>query len=177
MTHYPRERPARRPHVGPHLTRRGLIVGAGIAGLVAAVGGRGRTAAREVAATPADPPRSVEHGLDVAEVPVAPRRLVALGSAVEGALPAGITPVGVDERSAQKAYLSHRVVGVPAVGRGGQPDLERIAALDPDLMLGLDLVVEEAGVAGTAGRRVWAVPTARSRTVAAMRLDTHARHP
>lgn len=86
--------------------------------------------------------RTVEHGLGTSEVPVEPERIVAFGSAVDAALFVGVEPVGVNEEVKNSKYLAEELEGVESFGSSGEPDLERIAALDPDLIVGLDVVVE-----------------------------------
>lgn len=86
--------------------------------------------------------RTVEHGLGTAEVPVEPERVVAFGSAADGALFVGITPVAVNEEVRQSRYLADELEGVESFGSAFEPELERIAALEPDLIVGLDVVLE-----------------------------------
>ncbi len=73
------------------------------------------------------------------EVPVAPQRVVTLSEQdLDGALALGVKPVGsVNGRGSQHlpAYLGDRVEGITSVGSLGEPSLEAIAALDPDLIL------------------------------------------
>ncbi|WP_432534901.1 ABC transporter substrate-binding protein [Kineococcus arenarius] len=73
------------------------------------------------------------------EVPVDPQRVVTLDSPhLDAALSLGLTPVGsVQSAVAQglPAYLGTRTEGIEVVGTIEEPNLEAIAALDPDLIL------------------------------------------
>ncbi|MFT4037839.1 MAG: ABC transporter substrate-binding protein [Thermomicrobiales bacterium] len=93
-------------------------------------------------ATPVSATRVIAHPLGVAEVPVHPERVVAIGSAVDIAAVTGVVPVGIDDRSANSAYLASFMEGIPTVGSSWELDLEKIVALKPDLILALDVVIE-----------------------------------
>ncbi|MCA1655324.1 MAG: ABC transporter substrate-binding protein, partial [Pseudonocardiaceae bacterium] len=68
-----------------------------------------------------------------------PRRVVVLDSGeLDSVLALGVTPVGAvraDATSALQSYLAGRTDGVEIVGTIGEPNLEAIAALRPDLIL------------------------------------------
>ncbi|MEU1018739.1 iron-siderophore ABC transporter substrate-binding protein [Streptomyces sp. NPDC005898] len=73
-------------------------------------------------------------------VPVAPKRVVVLDTAeLDSAISLGVTPVGtthVEAGSGFPGYLpKDKVSGVKDVGEMLNPDLEAIAALEPDLIL------------------------------------------
>ncbi|WP_432510802.1 ABC transporter substrate-binding protein [Kineococcus sp. SYSU DK001] len=85
--------------------------------------------------------RSVQHARGTTTVPAEPRRVVVLEPLqLDTAVALGLTPVG--------AAVASNVTGVPAylgvgdavqpVGTVPEPDLEAIAALAPDLVLGTD---------------------------------------
>lgn len=84
--------------------------------------------------------RSVEHARGVTEVPGQPQRVVTLEPLeLDTAVSVGITPVGAAVASnvaGIPAYLG--VDGVEPVGTVPEPDLEAIAALQPDLILGTE---------------------------------------
>lgn len=84
--------------------------------------------------------RSVEHARGVTEVPEQPQRVVTLEPLeLDTAVSVGITPVGAAVASnvaGIPAYLG--VDGVEPVGTVPEPDLEAIAALEPDLILGTE---------------------------------------
>lgn len=77
-------------------------------------------------------------------VPAAPQRVVALTEHdLDSALALGLTPVGsVNGRgqSVLPAYLGERSDGVASVGSLAEPSLEKVAALDPDLILAGNLI-------------------------------------
>lgn len=85
-------------------------------------------------------PRAVEHARGVTEVPEQPQRVVTLEPLeLDTAVSVGITPVGAAVASnvaGIPAYLG--VDGVEPVGTVPEPDLEAIAALKPDLILGTE---------------------------------------
>lgn len=85
--------------------------------------------------------RSVEHARGTTEVPADPQRVVVLEPLeLDTAVALGVTPVG--------AAVAGNVTGIPAylgvgaevgsVGTVPEPDLEAIAALRPDLVLGTE---------------------------------------
>ncbi|MEV7599556.1 iron-siderophore ABC transporter substrate-binding protein [Kitasatospora sp. NPDC089797] len=84
--------------------------------------------------------RTVEHARGESTVPQRASRVVVLDTdALDSVITLGLSPVGattVDERAPFPAYLpADRLSGTKAVGAIGQPDLEAIAALRPDLIL------------------------------------------
>lgn len=83
---------------------------------------------------------SVEHARGTAEVPDDPRRVVVLEPVeLDTAVALGVTPVGAAVASNVAGipkYLG--VEGVEPVGTVPEPDLEAIAALKPDLILGTE---------------------------------------
>ncbi|PPF40379.1 ABC transporter substrate-binding protein [Pseudoclavibacter sp. AY1H1] len=84
--------------------------------------------------------RSVEHARGTAEVPTDPQRVVVLEPVeLDTAVALGVTPVGAAVASnvaGVPEYLG--VDGVEPVGTVPEPDLEAIAALKPDLILGTE---------------------------------------
>ena len=83
--------------------------------------------------------RSVEHTMGTTEVPTDPQRVVTLDSPhLDTALALGITPVGSTQSDVAEGlpdYLGDRTEGIETVGTIEEPDLEAIAALEPDLIL------------------------------------------
>jgi iron complex transport system substrate-binding protein len=73
------------------------------------------------------------------EVPSTPSRVIALSEpTLDGALALGVTPIATTAgrgQSSVPAYLAARAEDIDSVGALGQPSLERIAALHPDLIL------------------------------------------
>lgn len=83
--------------------------------------------------------RSVTHVLGTTEVPVDPQRVVTLDTPhLDTALSLDVTPVGSvqsDVGTGFPEYLGDRTEGIGTVGTIEEPDLEAIAALEPDLIL------------------------------------------
>ncbi|NEQ30783.1 MAG: iron-siderophore ABC transporter substrate-binding protein [Leptolyngbya sp. SIO4C5] len=81
--------------------------------------------------------RSVEHAMGVASVPNVPTRVVALDTApLDAAIALGVTPIGACVNETFPDYLGDRTASITAIGSAGQPNLEKIAQLQPDLILG-----------------------------------------
>ena len=84
-------------------------------------------------------PRTVEHAMGSTEIPERPERVVVLDTGeLDTALSLGVTPVGAVTTEASDGFLSYLAddaAGVEPVGTIPEPDLEAIAALEPDLIL------------------------------------------
>lgn len=89
--------------------------------------------------------RTVKHALGETIVPLNPQRVVVLTqSALDNSLALGIKPVGSSFSGfAQRegygnfaAYLEDKTQGITNVGHSDSPSLEKIIALQPDLILG-----------------------------------------
>jgi iron complex transport system substrate-binding protein len=86
--------------------------------------------------------RTVEHALGRAEVPAEPRRIVSMDAeeTLEALLALGLQPVAAARPPATggiPGYVMERVKGKLAdIGISTQPNLEAIAALEPDLIVG-----------------------------------------
>lgn len=87
-----------------------------------------------------DKPYSVDHAMGTTTLPPEPQRIVTLyQGATDSAVALGIKPVGVVESWAQQPmydYLRASLEGVEWVGLETQPNLEVIARLKPDLIIG-----------------------------------------
>lgn len=133
--------------------RRLLTLGAGMTLLLAlatACDGSGSAQQRPTASTP-DPTGgqataggsvAVEHAMDTTEVDCTPQRVVTLGQGqTDTALALGVEPVGVVQPWTDEFYdyLPDAVADAEVVGTELEPDLETIAALDPDVILGSKL--------------------------------------
>jgi iron complex transport system substrate-binding protein len=82
--------------------------------------------------------RVVKHAMGETKVPLHPKRVVVMG-ALDNALALGIKPIGATTLS-DNNFLNHLddlTVGIEKVGINGQPNLEKILYLKPDLILGL----------------------------------------
>jgi ABC-type Fe3+-hydroxamate transport system substrate-binding protein len=124
------------------ITRRSLLTSAGVAGLLTACGSAPDTA------PPESGTRTVTHPLGTAEVPVAPQRVVSLDS--NGALQVGlelgaplVASETLDGSVPVPPYLPAPPPGFESLGFN-ELDLERVAALRPDLVIGNVQRVEDA---------------------------------
>ena len=88
----------------------------------------------------ADSSRAIAHAMGQSVVPNKAQRVVTLfQGATDSAVALGIKPVGVVESWAEKPmyqYLRQDLAGAKYVGLETQPNLEEIAALKPDLIIG-----------------------------------------
>lgn len=86
--------------------------------------------------------RSVEHAMGTTEVPEQPQRIVVLtNEGLEALLSLGIKPVGAVQGFTPDGdlwydHLESQLSGVKSVGTELQPNLETIASLKPDLIIG-----------------------------------------
>ncbi|GLH96862.1 ABC transporter substrate-binding protein [Phytohabitans aurantiacus] len=84
--------------------------------------------------------RTITHAMGTTDVPANPQRVVVLDTdKVDTALSLGIVPVGAaraTEADGWPTYLGDKVSSMKEVGVLAEPDLEAIAALKPDLILG-----------------------------------------
>ena len=92
-------------------------------------------------------PRTIKHARGATEIPKKPERVVVLDSGeLDSVLTLGIKPVGMvvtDGASPIPTYLADKVQGVETVGKNTSLDLEAIAKLKPDLILGSQLRVDK----------------------------------
>lgn len=86
--------------------------------------------------------RTVGHARGETEVPVTPQRVVVLEPvALDSTVALGVVPIGaavLSEAAGVPEYLGEAARSVQLAGTVATPDLERIAALAPDLVLGTD---------------------------------------
>jgi len=124
-------------------TRRELLLGG--AALALGLAGCGQ----EEPARRAEGPRTVRHALGTARVPAEPRRVVTMDpfAALQVALEVGVPVVGsaaFPNDDPYPAYLEDaQVEGIEDIGYA-EPNLEKIAALRPDLVIGAQDFVEPA---------------------------------
>jgi iron complex transport system substrate-binding protein len=115
------------------MTRASVLLAA--TALLAACG----SSAGEPAADGTTETRPVEHAMGTAHVPADPRRVVVLDTGeLDDALALGVKPVGavrIDVSTDFLSYLGDQTEGIEMVGTISEPNLEKIAALDPDLIL------------------------------------------
>jgi iron complex transport system substrate-binding protein len=83
--------------------------------------------------------RIIKHAMGETAVPISPQRVVVLDSGeLDAAVALGVTPIGaftLFEGDDFMSYLQDKLEGVQPVGTIGEPNLEAIAALKPDLIL------------------------------------------
>ena len=88
-------------------------------------------------------PRTVTHARGETTIKEEPKRIVVLDTGeLDQVLALGVTPVGMvssDSADAVPAYLGDKVDGIENVGTINELNLEAIAALKPDLILGSQL--------------------------------------
>lgn len=94
----------------------------------------------ETAPASAEGERTVEHAMGTTEVPKEPERVVVLDSSfLDAALALDITPIGATEAqvgAGMPDYLADELADIEVVGLTNEPNVEAIAALRPDLILG-----------------------------------------
>jgi len=94
-----------------------------------------------------DATRTITHARGTTEVPAEPQRVVVLDvGELDSAVALGVTPVGAVRAPVNTgllSYLQDEAGGIELVGEIGEPDLEKIAALQPDLILGSELRVAD----------------------------------
>jgi iron complex transport system substrate-binding protein len=132
----PRRGPGRRRVLG---TAAGTLAGA--AGL-AACGGGGRSASQGASPSRSAPAtRRVSTPKGTVTVPGSPHRIVAIQPSAFATLrDVGFSVAGVYDEGEQYVSPRYRTSyhAAPKVGSGGQVDVEKVAALDPDLIIGVD---------------------------------------
>lgn len=83
--------------------------------------------------------RTVEHAKGTTEVPADPQRVVVLDTGeLDDTLALGVKPVGavrIDVSTDFLGYLGDQTEGIEMVGTISEPNLEKIASLEPDLIL------------------------------------------
>jgi iron complex transport system substrate-binding protein len=129
--------------------RRPLLPAAGRASALAlavaltltACGGSNASGSEAPATTTADAafPRTVEHAMGTTEIEERPERVVVLDTGeLDSVLSLDVTPVGAVTTDVSDGFLSYLAEGaadVEVVGTIAEPNLEAIAALQPDLIL------------------------------------------
>jgi len=126
------------------LTRRKFLTGAvgaaALLGLTACGSGSSASTAPS-SPTPSASTRSIDTAKGAVDVPADPARVVAIQpSAFATLCDLGVATLGVYDEGAQ--YVSPRYLArydaAPKIGTGGQINVEKVAALRPDLIIGVD---------------------------------------
>lgn len=145
------------------LTRREFLVGTGSL-LILGAAGCGGGENEEVSSSET---RTVRHALGETEVPSQPGRVVVLigDAGVDAMLTLGVVPVGaaISTESGLPVWFERAEFPVEvepgeieSLGEANEPNLESIAAIEPDVIVGWDYQVEEtydqlSGIAPTVG--------------------------
>ncbi len=105
---------------------------------LAGCGGAGGGAENAEGGKPESPARTVEHAMGETQISGTPERVVVLDTGeLDSAMTLGVTPVGSVEAVEGLGYPSYleNTDGIENVGTIEQPNLEKIATLEPDLIL------------------------------------------
>ncbi|WP_240505311.1 ABC transporter substrate-binding protein [Nocardia mangyaensis] len=82
----------------------------------------------------------VQHAMGETTVPAQPQRIIVLDSPhLDALVSLGVTPIAITERAmgyGPPKYLADKLGGVATVGTIQEPDLDAIANLEPDLIIG-----------------------------------------
>lgn len=109
---------------------------------VSACGGGSEGSGGSAGADASGETRTVEHARGETEVPADPQKVVVLEPVqLDTAVALGTVPVGAamfDEAAGAPAYLGEEAAEVQGVGTVPEPSVEKIAALEPDLILGTE---------------------------------------
>jgi len=135
----------------PRTDRRRLLAAVGAATVLAAAGIPAAAQGTPPAASPGTPvasgTRTVSHAMGETDIPANPQRVVVLdGPVLDACFALGVTPVGATTGVAGApwpAYLGPGTEGIVSVGDIAEPDIEQIAALEPDLIISLQFRHEE----------------------------------
>ncbi|MBN8560715.1 MAG: iron-siderophore ABC transporter substrate-binding protein [Leptolyngbya sp. UWPOB_LEPTO1] len=88
---------------------------------------------------PASECRLIQHSAGETCVPLHPQRVITLGSlSLESAIALGIQPIATVDVDLTSPQLKRQAGSILSVGSNGEPNLEKILALKPDLILGYD---------------------------------------
>jgi iron complex transport system substrate-binding protein len=128
------------PTSGP-VTRRSLLGGSLGTVVLLGLSACGSGSGSDGSTGSAPKKRTVQTAKGPVEVPASPKRIVSIQPSATATLyDLGITPVAVYDEGAQ--YVSPRYLprwkAADKVGTPGNIDIEKVAALDPDLIVGLD---------------------------------------
>jgi iron complex transport system substrate-binding protein len=91
------------------------------------------------ATQPASECRIIQHSAGETCVPLNPQRVITLDQmSLEGAIAVGIQPIATVDVDLTAPQLKRQASTILSVGTNGEPNLEKILALKPDLILGAD---------------------------------------
>ena len=109
----------------------------GAAALIASACTRGTQSPDQSIASASNDVKRVKHAFGETEIPATPSRVIVWGyTTIEAVVAHGVQPIGIpDGIVGNMLYLSLDEGTVAEIGDPGQPNLEKIAALKPDLIL------------------------------------------
>ncbi|MGW0546113.1 ABC transporter substrate-binding protein [Streptomyces altiplanensis] len=122
------------------LRRRGLAAGSLAVTAALALSACGSSGTDEPSSSTKNGTHTVKTAMGDVRVPDSPKRVVVLDTAeLDSAITLGVKPVGATHTTAEPGFLSYlpedEVAGIKDVGEMMTPNLEAVAALDPDLIL------------------------------------------
>ncbi|KOS54877.1 ABC transporter substrate-binding protein [Rhodococcus rhodochrous] len=122
---------------------RGAAIGIATAAVVVATTACAGQSETSAAGQPGEAPvRTVEHARGITQVPADPQRVVVLEPVhLDTAVALDVVPVGaavLSEATGVPAYLGDKADGVEVVGTVPEPNVEEIASLQPDLIIGTE---------------------------------------
>lgn len=87
--------------------------------------------------------RAIEHAMGTTQVPESPQRIITIDTTpLDAAIALGIIPVGTIRYGAPPSYLGETARSIEVIGKYNQPNIEAIARLKPDLILGAKSISE-----------------------------------
>jgi iron complex transport system substrate-binding protein len=111
-----------------------VVVSAALASACNGISSRNSASSGNETASQADV-RVISHAVGTTEIPANPQRIVTLDStSLESALSIGVTPIGTI--NTDWTHLQPYLTGVENIGTAGEPNLEKMLSLRPDLILG-----------------------------------------
>ncbi len=124
---------------GP-LRRRGLVAGSLAVTAALALSACGSSDTDKPSSSTEKRTHTVKTAMGDVQVPDSPKRVVVLDTAeLDSAITLGVKPVGATHTTAEPGFLSYlpedKVAGIKDVGEMMTPNLEAVAALEPDLIL------------------------------------------
>ena len=130
------------PPASPRFRRPALLVGLVLSAMVFSGCSAAATTAPAATDAAAAGTISVTHARGESEVPAQATRVVVLEPvALDASVALGIVPVGaavLNEAAGIPAYLGTEASGITSVGTVTEPNVEKIAALKPDLIIGTE---------------------------------------
>jgi len=87
--------------------------------------------------------RRVNHVMGTTEIPINPQRIIVVGfNEIEDLVALDVRPVGMMFDAFGRAFLTDALRDIPVIGADNAPNLEKIAALNPDLIIAVNWAAE-----------------------------------